>query len=315
MTVSADSPRPISLGIVGVGKIARDRHVPALASCPEFKLTATASTVGSLEHVPSFPDIGSMLQATAELEAVSLCLPPAGRAEVARTALLAGLHVMLEKPPGTTVSEVIALTSLAASKGLTLFAAWHSRAASAVEFARNWLASRRITAVRVDWREDVRVWHPGQHWIWQAGGFGVFDPGINALSILTHILPSPLVVRKARLAIPENCETPIRVDWSLSLDGHDNVHACFDFDHRGPARWDIEVDTPAGGLKLEDGGDRLSIDGKAIAVPEVQEYERLYAQFAQLIEAGQSDVDLVPLQLVADAFLLGDRVRVAPFEA
>jgi D-galactose 1-dehydrogenase len=44
--------------------------------------------------------------------------------------------------------------------------------------------------VNVIWREDVRVWHPGQDWIWQPGGLGVFDPGINALSIITHILPA-----------------------------------------------------------------------------------------------------------------------------
>ena len=41
----------------------------------------------------------------------------------------------------------------------------------------------------VTWKEDVRHWHPGQQWIWEAGGFGVFDPGINALSIVTKIMP------------------------------------------------------------------------------------------------------------------------------
>ena len=92
---------------------------------------------------------------------------------------------MLEKPPGATLSEVQALVELAERQNVALFASWHSREAAAVESARHWLGSRHLRKVRVSWKEDVRVWHPGQTWIWKAGGFGVFDPGINALSILT----------------------------------------------------------------------------------------------------------------------------------
>jgi hypothetical protein len=44
--------------------------------------------------------------------------------------------------------------------------------------------------VEIVWHEDVRKWHPGQQWIWEPGGFGVFDPGINALSIATRIFPA-----------------------------------------------------------------------------------------------------------------------------
>ncbi|RAG46972.1 gfo/Idh/MocA family oxidoreductase, partial [Burkholderia multivorans] len=91
--------------------------------------------------------------------------------------------------------EVAALEALARSRGLTLFATWHSRCASAVEPARAWLATREIRAVQVRWKEDVRRWHPGQQWIWEPGGLGVFDPGINALSIVTRILPRELVLR------------------------------------------------------------------------------------------------------------------------
>ena len=52
----------------------------------------------------------------------------------------------------------------------------------------DWLAGRTIRRVECTWKEDVRVWHPGQAWIWEPG-IGVFDPGINALSVLTRILP------------------------------------------------------------------------------------------------------------------------------
>ena len=54
----------------------------------------------------------------------------------------------------------------------------------------------------------MRRWHPGQAWIWEPGGFGVFDPGINALSIATSIF-APFFLTAARLDFPENRDAPI----------------------------------------------------------------------------------------------------------
>ena len=57
-------------------------------------------------------------------------------------------------------------------------------------------ASRSMDII---WHEDVHKWHPGQRWIWEPGGFGVFDPGINAFSIATKIFPGSLFVESADL--------------------------------------------------------------------------------------------------------------------
>ena len=43
------------------------------------------------------------------------------------------------------------------------------------------------------------------------------------------------------------------------------------------------------------------------------EYPGLYARFAELVAAGDSDIDLTPLVHVADAFMLGRRAEVEPF--
>jgi predicted dehydrogenase len=201
--------RRIRIAIVGMGKIARDRHVPALARNGAFELVAAASPHQRLEGVSNFASIEALLGAVTNLDAVALCTPPQIRYPLARYALEHGLHVLLEKPPGATLNEVAALADLAQHKGVALFAAWHSREAAAVEPARRWLQARKLSGVTVTWKEDVRVWHPGQAWIWEAGGLGVFDPGINALSILTRILPGTLVLKDAELAFPPNCETPI----------------------------------------------------------------------------------------------------------
>src|SRR6185312_8592482 len=93
--------RPIRLGLVGIGKIARDQHLPALAADDRFALAATASRNAQVDDVPGYTDIATMI-AGQPLDAVSLCTPPDGRYEQAVTAIDAGLHVMLEKPPATT---------------------------------------------------------------------------------------------------------------------------------------------------------------------------------------------------------------------
>ena len=112
----------IRIGIVGVGKIVRDQHLPALAKNADYRLVATASRNASVDGVPSFQTIEEMLTGIPDLDAVSLCMPPQYRYRAAHTALSAGKHVFLEKPPGATVSEVEDLKALAAEEGVSLFA-------------------------------------------------------------------------------------------------------------------------------------------------------------------------------------------------
>lgn len=301
---------PIRLGLVGIGKIARDQHLPALAADERFDVAAAASRHARVEGVASFPDIDAMIAAVPDLQAVSLCTPPGGRYEQAASAIAAGLHVMLEKPPAATLSEIAALEAQARAKGVTLFTSWHSREAAGVAPAREWLSDKQIRAMRIHWREDIRRWHPGQEWILGPGGFGVFDPGINALSIATRILPEPLLLGSAWMEVPEGRASPLRAELAMRS-GTAEVSAAFDFLQTGPQTWDIEVDTDAGMLRLSMGGSILELPGAEPQKAPDREYARLYARFAELVTAGESDVDVRPLQIVADAFVLGER-RSAP---
>jgi D-galactose 1-dehydrogenase len=303
---------PIKIGIVGVGKIARDQHLPALAANPDFQLIGAASRAGSVEGVPNFKSIEEMLAALPGLDAVSLCMPPAARYDAAHTAISAGKHVFLEKPPGATISEVEDLRALADAKGISLFASWHSRYAPAVEAARKFLASTTVKSAAVIWKEDVRRWHPNQEWIWQAGGFGVFDPFINALSIVTHILP-PLHITTATLDFPENRDAPIAARMTFAGARGLTATAEIDWLQTGPQSWDILADTVAGQMVLSSGGAKLAIDGQAVQDEPEREYPALYERFAEIVRAGVSDVDVAPLRHVADAFMFGKRNVVDPF--
>jgi D-galactose 1-dehydrogenase len=296
--------------LVGIGKIATDQHVPAIRNSSEWELAATVSRKGTVEGVESFTDFDAFLQARPDVEVVSLCLPPQPRFPYAEKALKAGRHVMLEKPPGQTLAEVHELERLAREAGVTLFATWHSRVGKGVAGAKAALAGKDVARGRITWKEDVRQWHPGQEWVFEPGGMGVFDPGINALSILTEILPEPVHVTRAELDFPEGRQTPIAARVSFSR----GVEMELDWLQKGDPSWDMEVEAEDGTKALlRFGGNELWVDGEKQPVAEVEEYPALYARMAELLRTGASDVDLSPLVHVADAMTLGKRNTVEAF--
>ena len=286
--------------------------MPAIAGDPDLALVAAVSRHAAIEGMPHFATLEAFLADGPEA-AVALCVPPAVRTEMALAALAAGRDVLLEKPPAATLGEVEAMVAAAEAGGRVLFATWHSRFAHAVAPARAWLAGRAVQGVRIVWREDVRRWHPGQAWIWEPGGFGVFDPGINALSILTEILPGPFVVQDATLIFPENCAAPIAARMAMEWEGGVPVGVDLDWRQEGPQSWDIVVETDGGRLELSDGGAVMRLDGVEVERGPDREYPSIYRRFAGLLAGRESDVDASPLRICADAFLRGRREWTEPF--
>ena len=245
------------IGIIGLGKIAQDQHLPVIKANPDFQLLAVSSQRG-LTHEDArytFLDYRDLLKLP-DIEAVSICTPPQVRHQIARDALVAGKSVLLEKPPAATLSELEDLRELAAKVGKVVFTTWHAQYNKAVDEAKKALAGWTIKRLLVTWKEDVRHWHPGQQWIWEAGGFGVFDPGINALSIVTRIMPEPVFIKSSSLEFPANRDAPIAANLAFSMShGQGDLQAGFDWRQTGPQTWDIEVETEAGlTLKLTHGG-------------------------------------------------------------
>ena len=300
-----------NIAIVGVGKIATDQHLPALSASADFELVATVSRNGRFEGVPAYLTIDELLSVHPNIDAISICVPPVPRFWLAQQAIEAGLHVMLEKPPGAGLAEVHHLRQLAKKHGVSLYATWHSRMGKVVAAAKDALANCKVLRGKITWKEDVRFWHPGQNWVFEAGGMGVFDPGINALSILTHILPEPTHIQSARLEMPSNCQTPI----AASLKFANGIDAEFDWRQTGDQIWKIEIETATGDrLLLDDGGNSGSFGDRKLQDAQLDEYPMLYREFFELIKNNNSDVDLAPMIHVSDAMTLGERVQIEPFE-
>lgn len=303
------------IAIIGLGKISQDQHVPVIGASEAFELGAIVSTRG-VGHgdVPVFRTPGELYRAMPEVRAVAVNTPPGVRHAIAHEALAAGKDVLLEKPPATTLSELVDLQDFAEAKRRVLFATWHSIFNPAVEEARALIAKTGLRRLHIEWREDVKKWHPGQDWVWEPGGFGVFDPGINALSILTHILPDVPFVKSAELTYPSNRQTPIAAQLVLSDAKGTAISADFDWREKGDEKWHMTIKLADGrSARLFKGGGALSVEGRTITEAPSEEYQRIYRHFSQLLDARRSDVDPAPLRVVADAMLLGRRMTTNEF--
>lgn len=299
--------QPICL--VGIGKIAVDQHVPAIADSPDWTLAATVSRAGEVEGVQSYTDFDAMLAQREDIRTISLCLPPVPRYDYAVLAIAAGRNVMLEKPPGATLAEVHDLQARADAAGVTLYTTWHSRMAKGVAGAKTFLADKVVTGGEIMWKEDVRRWHPNQDWVFEPGGMGVFDPGINALSIFTEVLPQPTHVTSAVLKFPQNKWTPIAGEVQFA----NGIGMELDWLKEGTQMWEMTLRAGDDVVYLMEGGNRCVINDHDVAGNELEEYPALYDRMAKLVAAGQSDVDLAPMVHVADALTLGKRITVDPF--
>ena len=299
------------VALVGIGKIAKDQHVPSIATSDEWDLAATVSREGTVEGAPAYTDIDTMLAENPDIGVVSLCLPPVPRYDFAAACLRAGRHVMLEKPPGATLAECYELGAMAADAGVVLFATWHSRMAKGVQAAKAALTGKTVESGRIDWKENVRQWHPDQDWVFEPGGMGVLDPGINALSILTEVLPNPVHLKSATLHTPSNRQTPIKAE--LTFTG--GITASLDWLKEGQQTWEQRFTTTDGTVvHLLEGGNRCVVDGEEQKVSNLGEYPALYARMTDLVRLGKSSVDLAPMIHVSDIMTLGTRKDAPDFE-
>lgn len=308
------SRNPIRIGVVGLGKIAKAEHLPAIARNPDFELVFIVDRhLIDDGNIPAFKTLAAALKSDIQFDAIALCTSPQPRFDLCGMLFDYPCAVLLEKPPLASPNEARAIRREANSRGIKLFAAWHSRFAPMMAQAREWVQTHELKSGSIEWRENASKWHPGQTWLWQPGGFGVFDPGINALSILTALYPRVWTVQDPHFRTPANAHTPVSADFVLRGDGA-GIDVSLEFHHTDEEVWNMKFEATDGDtLELFDGGAAISVNrGKKLSGRTPHEYDSVYAHFADLIRAGKSDMDITPLEIAADAFLLARSTIVAP---
>ncbi|MCS5734369.1 Gfo/Idh/MocA family protein [Herbiconiux daphne] len=109
---------PIRVGVIGCGEIAQVMHLPNLRAMPEFAIAAVCDlSAVNAGHVAETYGVASVyrdhreLLADPEVDAVIVATYEHG--EVARDAIAAGKHVLIEKPVAFTPDEARELVELA----------------------------------------------------------------------------------------------------------------------------------------------------------------------------------------------------------
>jgi len=119
--------KTVSVGLVGYGMAGRVFHAPVISCVSGLKLTAVVERHGG-ESVQRYPSIAIVkdvqeLFKSPELDLVVVATPNATHFALARDALLAGKHVVVDKPFTITSAQADELIALARQKGkiLTVF--------------------------------------------------------------------------------------------------------------------------------------------------------------------------------------------------
>ncbi len=192
---------PIGVAIAGLG-FGEAVHLPALKANPELMPVALWHPNSERlhkacqEHDLTGYNEWSALLADQKVEAIILATPPGPRFELAREALTAGKHLLLEKPVALHADQVAALQRLAIGSRLSVAVDFEYRAVPLFMQAQRLLAKGAVGTpwlVKLDWLMSSRA-NASRPWNWysqaEAGGGVIGALGTHAFDIL-HWLCGP----------------------------------------------------------------------------------------------------------------------------
>jgi len=126
--------RPVRVGLVGYGLAGAVFHAPLVAATPGLELAAvvTRDPARRAKAAADFPGArlldapDALFAPGADVDLVVVASPNATHAPLARAAIAAGRHVVVDKPVARTAAEVTALAAAARAAGVVL-APFHNR--------------------------------------------------------------------------------------------------------------------------------------------------------------------------------------------
>lgn len=120
----------LRVGLVGYGAAGKTFHAPLIAGVPGLRLAAVASRDAAKVHA-DWPDAEVLADPLAllqrpDLDLIVIATPNDSHYPLARAALAAGRHVVVDKPFTLTLAEARELQALAAQRG-RLLSVFHNR--------------------------------------------------------------------------------------------------------------------------------------------------------------------------------------------
>jgi predicted dehydrogenase len=266
--------------IIGFGEVARNGHWPAYSVSNDAKIVAVVDRTEhrrkvareSLPGVATFATIEE-LAASAEIDFVDICTPPAFHGEPMLSALAQGWNVLCEKPLLLDLVELEKVRSLAQQSGRAVVPVHNWKYAPIVRRATELLRSGtigqlhgvEIQTLRI---QDCAVADP-DHPNWRrdpaiAGGGVLMDHGWHAIYLARHWFEEDPVEVQASLKRPAPAEVENEVTLTLVFpSGRAEIFLSWKAEARRNAmrltgeRGEIEIDDD----KLKAGDETIQFEG------------------------------------------------------
>jgi len=189
--------------IVGTGGIAR-RTVGDLRLCDTAEVVAVASrsraSADEFARTWALPlafDDYDLLCASPDVDAIYIGTPHATHFDYARRALLAGKHVLCEKPLTMTAAEALELGRLAAASRVFLMEAMWMKFSPAMRRAMELVAAGVIGEVRfvqAGLGYPVPPEGPKRFWDAALGGGALYDMAVYTITLAQMVLGEPVAI-------------------------------------------------------------------------------------------------------------------------
>ncbi|TVR46540.1 MAG: gfo/Idh/MocA family oxidoreductase [Planctomycetota bacterium] len=210
MAPASASTAPLRVGIIGAGQISQGAandfngdaraQVVALADPSPERLNALADKAG----IPKRFSTGEELIAADGIDAVYVAVPNKFHAPLAKAALEADKHVILDKPFALNLPEAQAVAAAAAASGRVLMLGMNQRFKPSSQIARARVRAGvfgEVYHAKACWRRRAGIPRIGS-WFTQkavSGGGGLLDIGVHMLDLALYVLDNfkPLSVSGA----------------------------------------------------------------------------------------------------------------------
>lgn len=315
---------PYSLGLIGFGNIGKI-HYGALTKSGQtdflLKAIADLSTQSVDDSVKFYDDYRELLK-NPDIQAVSINTPPNTHHQLAMDALRVGKHVLVEKPPALTAAQCEEMSVCANQQKRVLFMSFHARYNLSVEAAKEELIDKNIEGIDIQYSEYAPNYHDTHGWIFNpeiAGGGVLIDSGINALSVVTYVLPDWIfLVKDAKFKKAEGfkVETEAHVGFSFGSKGSGTLS--MDWMNKGSqvrqvtftADEDTYVVDIVKNIFSKNGEVRQSPvpsgTGQSLNSSLSSEYRGVYRDFARHLDLGKSLISTKELAFIQEAYRQGN---------
>ncbi|ACK72904.1 oxidoreductase domain protein [Gloeothece citriformis PCC 7424] len=214
--MSVQSSDKLGVAVIGTG-FGEKIHIPGFQHHPHTEVVAVynrdlgkAKAIADSHKIPFAYHSLEKILALKEVDGVSISTPPFLHYEMAKMAIAAGKHILLEKPMNLRAEETKELYHLAAEKGIVVTADFEFRYVPAWQLLAEYLQQDyvgKIRLIKIDWLVASRA-NPDREWNWYArrdkGGGALGAVGSHAFDYISWLFGSvKRLVAHLSCAIPE----------------------------------------------------------------------------------------------------------------